>query len=55
MANIAAINTEQYRGANNKKFKLKTLVPSAGANFQAIIHIINCLRIAKVGKSLKKG
>jgi len=49
MTNIAAINTEQYGGANNEKLKLKALVRSVGANLQAIImiHIINCLQIEK--------
>ena len=57
MTNIAAINTEQYGGANNEKLKLKALVRSVGANLQAIImiHIINCLQIEKGWKSLKKG
>jgi len=55
MANIAAINTEQYWGANNEKFILKTLARSVGANLQEMINIINCLRIEKGRKSLKKG
>jgi len=54
IANIAAINTKQYRGANNKKLKLETLVHSDGANLQAIIHIINCLQMKIGWKSLKK-
>jgi len=45
MANIAAIKIEQHGGANNDKLKLETLVRSAGANLQAIIHISNCLRV----------
>jgi len=55
MANIAAINTKQHGGANNEKIKLETLVRSVGANLQAVIHIINCLRIKKGYKYLKKG
>jgi len=47
MANIAAINTKEHRGANNEKIKLETLIRSVGANLQAIIHIIDCLRIKK--------
>jgi len=48
MANIAAIHTKQHEGgAKNEKLELETLVPTAGANFQAIIHIINRLRIKK--------
>jgi len=39
----------------NEKLKLETLVRSVGANLQAMIHIINCLRIKKGWKSLKKG
>jgi len=45
VANIAAINTKQHGGAKNEKLNLETLVRTAGANLQAIIHIINCLRI----------
>jgi len=55
MANITAINNKQHGGPNNEKLKLKTLVRSVGANLQAIIHIINCLRIEKGLKSFKKG
>ena len=55
MAIIAAINTKQHGGANNEKLKLETLVRSVGANLQAIIHIINCLRIKKGWKYSKKG
>jgi len=47
MAIIAAINAKQHRGANNEKLTLETLVRSVGAHLQAIIHIINCLRIQK--------
>jgi len=45
MAIIAAINNKQYGRANNEKLKLETLVRSVGANLQAIIQIINSLRI----------
>jgi len=45
MVNIAAINTKQPGSANNAKLNLETLVLSVVANLQAIIHIINCLRI----------
>jgi len=34
-------------GANTEKHILETLVRSVGANLQAIIHIINYLRIKK--------
>ena len=51
MANIAAINNKQHGGAN----KLETLVHSFTANLQAKIHVIDCLRIKKSWKSLKKG
>jgi len=54
MANIAAINTKQRGGENNEKLKLEALVRFVGENLQAIIHIINCLRIKKDWKSSKK-
>jgi len=44
MANIAAIKNKQYGPAKNDKLKLETLFFSVGANLQAIIQIINCLR-----------
>jgi len=47
MANIAAINNKQHRRANNEKLKLDTLLRSVVANLQAIIQIINSLRIEK--------
>jgi len=47
MANIAAINNKQHVRASNEKLKLETLVRSVGANLQAIIPIINSLRIKK--------
>ena len=53
MANIAAIKNKQYGPAKNDKLKLETLFFSVGANLQAIIQIINCLR--KGWKSLKMG
>jgi len=34
-------------GANNEKLILETLVRPVGANLQAIVHMINCLRIKK--------
>ena len=55
MANIAAINTKQHGGVNNEKLKLETLLHSVAANLQAKIRVINCLRIKKGWKSLKKG
>jgi len=55
MANIAAINNKQHVRASNEKLKLETLVRSVGANLQAIIPIINSLRIKKGWKSLKRG
>jgi len=55
MANIAAINNKQHRRANNEKLKLDTLLRSVVANLQAIIQIINSLRIEKGWKSLKRG
>jgi len=54
MAIIAAINNKQYGRANNEKLKLETLVRSVGANLQAIIQIINSLRIKNGWKSLKR-
>jgi len=54
MANIAAINSKQHGGVKNEKFKLETLVRSVGTNLQAIIYIIDCVRITKGRKSLKK-
>jgi len=47
MANTAAINTKWHGGVNNEKLISETLLRSVGANLQAIIHIINCLRIKK--------
>ena len=54
MANFSAINNKQHGRANNEKLKLETLVRSVGANLQAIIQIINSLRIKKGSKSKKK-
>jgi len=51
MVIIATNNTKQHGRGNNEKLKLETLVRSVGANLQAIIHIINCLRIKKGLKS----
>jgi len=51
---IAAINTEQHRIANNKKLILEKLVRCVDANLQAIIHIINCLRIKKGSKGQRR-
>jgi len=47
VANIAAIHTKQHGGAKNEILKLKALVRTVGANLQAIIRIIICLRIKK--------
>ena len=55
MANTAAINKKQHGRANNEKLKLETLVHSVGANLQAIIQIINSLRIKKDENLLKGG
>ena len=45
---------KRHGSENNEKLKLERLDRSVGANVQTTIHIINCLRMKKRWKSLKK-